>query len=109
MSPILKEYLNKRVVIIKTDGQCLIASLDGFDKNTNLFISNVFNRINKEFVCKAQILRGSEIALIGLLDIEDDDSLAPIDEAKIPMIKDTKNIIENEHIVWEKVYESKTK
>ncbi|CAI4044232.1 hypothetical protein N7582_003174 [Saccharomyces uvarum] len=109
MSPILKEYLNKRVVIIRTDGQCLIASLDGFDKNTNLFISNVFHRINKEFVCKAQILRGSEIALIGLLDIENDDGLASIDEAKIPMIKDTKNIIENEHIIWEKVYESKTK
>ena len=109
MSPTLKEYLNKRVVIIKVDGECLIANLNGFDKNTNLFITDVFNRINKEFICKAQLLRGSEIALVGLIDTESDDSLAPIDEEKVPMLKDTKNRIENEHVIWEKVYESKTK
>nr|5VSU_H Chain H, U6 snRNA-associated Sm-like protein LSm8 [Saccharomyces cerevisiae S288C] len=109
MSATLKDYLNKRVVIIKVDGECLIASLNGFDKNTNLFITNVFNRISKEFICKAQLLRGSEIALVGLIDAENDDSLAPIDEKKVPMLKDTKNKIENEHVIWEKVYESKTK
>ncbi|EHN01668.1 Lsm8p [Saccharomyces cerevisiae x Saccharomyces kudriavzevii VIN7] len=107
MSPILKEYLNKRVVIIKVDGQCLIASLNGFDKNTNLFISDVFNRIDKEFICKAQLLRGSEIALVGLIDSENDDSLAPIDEEGVPKLKDTRNIIENEHVIWGKVYDSK--
>ena len=109
MSATLKDYLNKRVVIIKVDGECLIASLNGFDKNTNLFITNVFNRISKEFICKAQLLRGSEIALVGLIDAENDDSLAPIDEKKVPMLKDTKNKIENEHVIWEKVSESKTK
>lgn len=101
--------MNKRVVIIKVDGECLIASLNGFDKNTNLFITDVFNRINKEFICKAQLLRGSEIALVGLIEAESDDSLAPIDEEKVPVLKDTKNRIEHEHVVWEKVYESKTK
>ena len=109
MSPILKEYLNKRIVIIKIDGECLIASLNGFDKNTNLFISDVFNRIGKEFICKAQLLRGSEIALVGLIDAENDDNLAPIDKENVPMLKDTKNRVENEHVIWEKVYESKAK
>nr|4M78_A Chain A, U6 snRNA-associated Sm-like protein LSm8 [Saccharomyces cerevisiae S288C]4M78_H Chain H, U6 snRNA-associated Sm-like protein LSm8 [Saccharomyces cerevisiae S288C]4M7A_A Chain A, U6 snRNA-associated Sm-like protein LSm8 [Saccharomyces cerevisiae S288C]4M7A_H Chain H, U6 snRNA-associated Sm-like protein LSm8 [Saccharomyces cerevisiae S288C]4M7D_A Chain A, U6 snRNA-associated Sm-like protein LSm8 [Saccharomyces cerevisiae S288C]4M7D_H Chain H, U6 snRNA-associated Sm-like protein LSm8 len=96
MSATLKDYLNKRVVIILVDGESLIASLNGFDKNTNLFLTNVFNRISKEFISKAQLLRGSEIALVGLIDAENDDSLAPIDEKKVPMLKDTKNKIENE-------------
>lgn len=112
MSPLLKEYLNKKVVIITVEGQCFTANLEGFDKNTNLMLSNVRDRFNHELITSVQLLRGSEVVVCGLLEeIEEGKKDVEDSGVIIPMVKlkDTKNRILNEHLIWEQVWKQKRK
>lgn len=103
MSPLLKDYLNKRIVIVTTEGETFVATLEGYDKNTNLVLSKVCSRFSNELITSVQLLRGSEIVVCGLLEEEDGDQ----DKRKIdvvPKLKDTKNKIEDEYLIWESVW-----
>lgn len=103
MSPLLKDFLGQRIVIITTEGQCLVATLEGFDKNTNMLISNVHSRSNDALVSMAQVLRGSEIVLCGLLVENEEPNLHTV-----PTLKDTKNKIQDEYLIWEQVWEKQS-
>lgn len=110
MSPLLKEYLYKKVVLVTTSGECLIATLEGFDKSTNLIVSKVYERFMGEdnILSEVQLLRGSEIVLCGLYEPSDVEKAR---ESRFALdglrINDTKNRITDEHIIWTKVAEHK--
>lgn len=101
MSPLLKDYLNQRIVIVTTDGDCYIATLEGYDKSVNLLISDVRRRSDGELVSIALTLRGSEVVLCGLLTNDQPEKLGPL-----PMLKDTKNKIPDEYLIWEEALKS---
>ncbi|CCE61101.1 hypothetical protein TPHA_0A00160 [Tetrapisispora phaffii CBS 4417] len=121
MSPLLKDYLNRRITIVTTEGRCIIAKLEGYDKNTNLVLSSVvdyFASAADDKGISIQMLRGSEVVICGLLedDLENNDNeeeavhenkKRKIEEVEAVPIKDTKNIIKDEHLIWEKVWEEK--
>lgn len=102
MSPLLKDYLNKRIVIVTTEGQCIVATLEGFDKNTNLVLIDVHERYQETPVIKIQLLRGSEVVACGLLDDTYEEKADLTVEAG--HLKDTRNRIKDEYLVWEKVW-----
>lgn len=117
MSPLLKDFLNKRVVVVTTDGQCFIALLEGFDKNTNLLLSDVRERFNHALVASSYLMRGTQVVCCGLLSEQGDlGFMLPSTPASAPSsgqapttaLKDTKNRIPNEHQIWEKVWAAKT-
>ncbi|GCE98609.1 hypothetical protein ZYGM_004612 [Zygosaccharomyces mellis] len=99
MSPLLKDCLHKQVLVITTSGECILATLEGFDKNTNIIISDVVDRCTLRPTAMAQAVRGSEIVAIGPIDGVPTDTVS--------LLKDTKNKVPNEHLIWEKVYQSK--
>lgn len=111
MSPLLKEYLNKRIVLITTNGESFVGTLEGFDKSTNLIVSNLtlrFQSNRSDIISSVQLLRGSEIVACGLYDPNESDiELEKQRSMKDFPIHDTKNKIMNEHIIWKKVYENK--
>lgn len=82
-----------------TAGECLLATLEGFDKNTNVVVSDVVDRYTSKPVAMAQAVRGSEIVAMGPFEgkLESADSL--------PRLKDTKNKIKDEYLIWEKVWQ----
>lgn len=91
MSPLLKQYLNKDIVVVTTAGEVMHVVLDGYDKYTNLVVKEGD---------KIRLLRGSEIVVCGLL--EDAKALEglPMDSH---VYKDTKNVIKDEYLIWEAV------
>lgn len=91
MSPILKDYLQKKVVLVTTEGEVMQVVLEGYDKYTNLVVIEQG---------KVRILRGSEVVLCGLLE-EDIPDLGDV------QCKNTKNKIEDEHLIWAKVWEQR--
>lgn len=99
MSPLLKDYLHRSVLIVTTAGDCVVAILEGFDKNTNIVLSDVVDRYTLKSVAMVQTIRGSEIVVIGPVDEVPKDS--------VDRLKDTKNKIPNEHLIWEKVCQRK--
>ncbi|AQZ17158.1 LSM8 (YJR022W) [Zygosaccharomyces parabailii] len=99
MSPLLKDYLNRRVLVITTAGECLLATLEGFDKNTNLIMSDVIDRCSLKPIAMAQAVRGSEIVTIGPFE----GSLEPSET--LPKLKDTRNRVKDEYLIWEKVWQ----
>lgn len=111
MSPLLKEYLNKQIVLITTNGESYIGTLEGFDKSTNLIMSNVtlrFQSNRSDIVSSVQLLRGSEVVACGLYDPSEEE--IELERKRYLMnlpIHDTRNKIINEHIIWKKVYENK--
>lgn len=105
MSPLLKDFLNQRIVAVTTEGQCLVAMLQGFDKNTNLLLSDVHERFTGKAVSPAYILRGSEVVFCGLLEESAEEKFG--DSVPSPL-RDTKNRVPNEHLIWRKVWESKS-
>ncbi|SCU82502.1 LAME_0C01464g1_1 [Lachancea meyersii CBS 8951] len=106
MSPLLKDFLNKRIVVITTEGQCVCATLEGFDNSTNLLISQVKNRVSGEKIASSYVLRGNQVVCCGLLE----DSANPeLDLASLGVapLKDTRNYVPNEHVVWQHVWAKK--
>ncbi|CUS24554.1 LAQU0S17e01552g1_1 [Lachancea quebecensis] len=104
MSPLLKDFLNKRIVVVTTDGQCVKAVLEGFDKSTNLLLSDVQDRVSGDVVASSYLMRGNQVVCCGLL--EEEPSLQPDfgAESVITQLKDTKNIVPDEHLIWQRVW-----
>ncbi|VVT46825.1 uncharacterized protein SAPINGB_P001405 [Magnusiomyces paraingens] len=85
----LKEYLEKKIAIITTDGRLLVGKLEGFDQATNLIISSTHERIitseeenepSSTVSLGLYLLKGNNVATVGLLDEEVD---AAIDWEKV--------------------------
>lgn len=86
-------------MIITTEGECYVATLEGYDKSVNLLLSNVRRRSDDQLLSIALTLRGSEVVVCGLLP---DNEVEPLGEEVAPL-KDTKNKIKDEYMIWEKV------
>lgn len=117
MSPLLKEYLNKKVIIITTDGHSIVGTLEGFDKSTNLFLSQVTNNYESTLkdstngIIPIQICRGSEIVCCGVVSMgeeeESEGNLANVSQWET--VGTTKNIVKDEHLIWKKLWQQKNK
>lgn len=107
MSPLLKDFLNKRIVIITTEGQCVTATLEGFDKSTNLLLSNVRERVSGDVVASSYLMRGNQVVCCGLL--EEAEGLGPdlTSDTVYTELKDTKNYVRDEHLIWQSVWAMK--
>ena len=74
----LKDYLNKAVSVITSDGRNIVGELRGFDKNVNIVLDKSHERVfstDKGVVKKPLggfVVRGDNIVLVGLLDEEED-------------------------------------
>ncbi|AMD18668.1 HBL234Cp [Eremothecium sinecaudum] len=99
MSPLLKDYLNQRVVIITTDGQCLLATLSGFDKSINLLLSDVKERFTQSSIAGAYVLQGSQVVCCGPFEDSGSDSTE-----EVAQLQNTKNIVDREHEIWKEVW-----
>ncbi|GMM59054.1 U4/U6-U5 snRNP complex subunit [Maudiozyma humilis] len=110
MSPLLKEYLRQRVVIVTTSGECFTATLEGFDRSTNLVLADIRDRFASQdgpVLSSVQVLRGSEVVLVGLYEpAEGEEARAALLGAKAAAIHDTKNKVDNEHLIWKAVGEA---
>ncbi|KAK6457030.1 uncharacterized protein RJT20DRAFT_127161 [Scheffersomyces xylosifermentans] len=93
----LKEFLEKKVRIISTDARFFEGILQGFDKSTNVIISNCIERIiyseddnedNEELSLGLYLMRGGSIVCIGEVEETED-----IDWSKVKgeRLKGTKN------------------
>ncbi|KAL8387836.1 hypothetical protein RB595_009641 [Gaeumannomyces hyphopodioides] len=78
MVHLLNSYVDKRVVILTTDGRFIIGTLINSDNQSNVILSNVTERhvaphdgdsdtVDRPSV-GAEIIRGATILLVGLLD-----------------------------------------
>lgn len=97
-----------------TSGECFIATLEGFDKSTNLVVSNLTHRFNNDsglesnVLSHVQLMRGSEIVACGLYEPTDEETKQESRYiVKAPTIHNTKNIVKDEHLIWMKVTEDK--
>lgn len=118
MSPLLKEYLNKKVVIVTTDGHSIIGVLEGYDKSVNMILSNVQsnydpnkptdeeNDSNSNNILSIQVCRGSEIVFCGLVskEQEEEKSITLKNVTQWDVLKTTKNIIKDEFLIWKQVW-----
>ncbi|SCU79305.1 LAMI_0A08174g1_1 [Lachancea mirantina] len=110
MSPLLKDFLNTRVVVITTEGQCFVATLEGFDKNTNLVLSDVRDRVSQQEIASCYFLRGSQVVCCGPLDSGGKESVDLHDlgnDRNSLELRDTLNRVADEHLIWGKVWQSK--
>ncbi|KAI5949091.1 lsm8 [Candida theae] len=74
----LASFVGKKVHVITTDARFFEGVLEGFDKNTNIILSNSIERIiypahesdetNEAIPSGVNILRGNEIVCIGEID-----------------------------------------
>lgn len=104
MSPLLKTYINQRIVIITTEGKCLTARLLGFDKSINLVLSDVEERFTGTNIASGYFLQGSQVVCCGLIGENNDEP-----NNNVSKLQDTKNFIEMEHEIWGRVWREKLK
>ncbi|CAK9441477.1 uncharacterized protein LODBEIA_P53450 [Lodderomyces beijingensis] len=73
----LKTFIGKKINVITTDARYFEGILEGFDKTTNIVLSNSVERIiykqgekeeNEEIPSGVNIMRGNEIVCIGEID-----------------------------------------
>lgn len=95
MSPLLKTYLNQKVIVITVDGTLVVGTLIGYDKLVNLTILTDDKQLH--------IYRGSEIVCCGLLDDSSDTLQLQKQIGQFGDLPDTRNKIQNEHLIWAKV------
>ncbi|KAI5967181.1 lsm8 [Candida margitis] len=96
----LVSFVGKKVHVITTDARFFEGVLEGFDKNTNIILSNSIERIiytvkgsnqaNEAIPSGVNIMRGNEIVCIGEID---DDTYSKINwmDMKGSPLKTTKN------------------
>lgn len=88
----LKEYLNKPVSVITSDGRNIVGELRGFDKSVNIVLDKSHERVfsTDKGVAKkplgAFVVRGDNIVLVGLLD-EEEDVNRDLSTVKAPPLK----------------------
>ncbi|KAG4304478.1 hypothetical protein PORY_002188 [Pneumocystis oryctolagi] len=72
----LQAFVNQKVMIVTSDGRILTGHLTGFDQTINLIISEVDEKLfsmegtQVTKVDGAYLVRGDNIAVIGLVDLE---------------------------------------
>jgi len=80
----LQNYVNKKVVILTCDSRTLIGTLLSCDQMTNLVLSGTHERIIRppeddepsvEIPHGLYLIRGDNVAIVGLVDEELDDSI----------------------------------
>ncbi|KAK6201293.1 uncharacterized protein RJT21DRAFT_1239 [Scheffersomyces amazonensis] len=94
----LKDFLEKRVRVISTDARLFEGILQGYDKSTNIVLSDCIERIiyseanepNQEIEMGLYLMRGGNIVCVGEVDEEQDDELDWIN-IKGDTLKGTKN------------------
>lgn len=91
MSPLLRPFLNARVVVVTVRGELLWGELEGFDLKGNIILVEAGG--------STTLLRSSEI--VYLADVKEGEEVAAV------QLKDTKNYIPNEHLIWQRVHEQK--
>ncbi|CCK72981.1 U4/U6-U5 snRNP complex subunit LSM8 KNAG_0M01280 [Huiozyma naganishii CBS 8797] len=98
MSPLLKEYLNRDVVVVLTSGCVQQATLVGFDKNVNLLLWTAGQHC-------VRVLRGSEVVCVGLCPANTTATTGEtaVDEGE-RYYADTKNNVPQEHLIWAQVW-----
>ncbi|AGO13460.1 AaceriACL125Cp [[Ashbya] aceris (nom. inval.)] len=104
MSPLLKDYLGRRVVVVTTDGRCLVATLEGFDKTTNLLLSDVRQRATGEGLASAFLLQGSQIVCCGPLEGGE-----PEQVPSATPLGDTRNVVAREHDIWARAWRARAR
>ena len=86
------------MVVITTDARSFVGTLEGYDKSTNILLSNCIERIiypeedeeNQEVPLGLYLLRGGNVVCVGEIDADLD---SKIDWLKVQgsVLKDTKN------------------
>tara|TARA_B100000780_G_C20970337_1_gene387413 strand:- start:472 stop:771 length:300 start_codon:yes stop_codon:yes gene_type:complete len=84
MAACLNEMLEKRVAVITCDGRHVVGNLKGFDQKINIVLSDCHEREYtpeeegvgvQKVPLGAQIIQGSNVCIIGELDVEDDEKI----------------------------------
>ncbi|KAK6461547.1 hypothetical protein DFJ63DRAFT_185137 [Scheffersomyces coipomensis] len=94
----LKDYIEKRVRVISTDARLFEGILQGYDKSTNIILSDCIERIiypepeeeNQEIPMGLYLMRGGNIVCVGEVDEQQDDELDWM-KIKGENLKGTKN------------------
>ncbi|KAJ1983209.1 U6 snRNA-associated Sm-like protein [Dimargaris verticillata] len=77
----IQAYVNERVLVVTSDGRVIVGTLKGFDQVTNIVLADCQERIFSpdDGVEMAPLglyfIRGDNIAVVGLVDQEQDSSL----------------------------------
>jgi len=80
----LQGYVNKKVVVLTSDSRTLVGTLLSCDQMTNLVLSQTIERIirppddpepSSEVPHGLYLIRGDNVAVVGLVDEELDDSI----------------------------------
>ncbi|CAD6504624.1 BgTH12-00132 [Blumeria graminis f. sp. triticale] len=81
----LQVYVNKKVLVLTSDSRTLLGTLLSCDQMTNLVLSNTIERIirppedieaSSEVSHGLYLVRGDNVACVGLVDQELDDSIS---------------------------------
>eukprot|EP00055_Hartaetosiga_balthica_P000891 m.137720 g.137720 ORF g.137720 m.137720 type:complete len:93 (+) comp12214_c0_seq1:86-364(+) len=74
-------FLKKKVAVVTQDGRFIVGDFRGFDQSTNVILSNCTERVVSlhqgiEYVNLGLfVVRGDNLAMIGELDVEHDESI----------------------------------
>ncbi|PSS20067.1 hypothetical protein M430DRAFT_34465 [Amorphotheca resinae ATCC 22711] len=80
----LQGYVNKKVLVVTSDSRTLVGMLLSCDQMTNLVLSQTIERIirppddpepSSEVAHGLYLIRGDNVAVVGLVDEEVDDSI----------------------------------
>ncbi|KAL9081742.1 MAG: hypothetical protein Q9159_007075 [Coniocarpon cinnabarinum] len=84
MSQNLKDYVNKKVLILTIDARTLIGNLETYDQSTNLVLSSTIERIirprddpepSETAEHGLYLVRGDNVCMVGLVNEELDASI----------------------------------
>ncbi|KAF2199081.1 Sm-like ribonucleoprotein [Delitschia confertaspora ATCC 74209] len=80
----MNAYMNKKVVVLTTDGRTLVGTLISTDQSTNLVLSECYERVirpeedpipSSQTYMGVYMIRGDTVAVCGLMDVELDASI----------------------------------
>ncbi|ORX85242.1 LSM-domain-containing protein [Anaeromyces robustus] len=77
----LQDYIDQHISVITNDGRVIIGVLKGYDQATNIILEHSVERIFRptEGVESSElglhIIRGDNIAVVGQIDVEEDENI----------------------------------
>jgi U6 snRNA-associated Sm-like protein LSm8 len=94
----LRDFEGKKVVVITTDARSFVGTLEGYDKSTNILLSNCIERIiypeedeeNQDVPLGLYMLRGGNVVCVGEIDADLDSKIEWL-KVQGNVLKDTKN------------------
>ncbi|XP_002739308.1 U6 snRNA-associated Sm-like protein LSm8 [Saccoglossus kowalevskii] len=81
MASALEGYINHTISVVTSDGRMIVGTLKGFDQTINLILDESHERVFsssqgvEQVVLGLYIIRGDNIAVVGEIDDETDNSL----------------------------------